>query len=479
MKHELEELDATACAALIRRGEISPLEMVDAAIARIEERNPALNAIVTPMFEIARERARGPLPDGPFRGVPYLLKDLMGTWAGVRETSGSALLRDFVAPFDSELVTRLKAAGFIVLGKTNTPEFGIVPTTESACFGAARNPWNRGHSTGGSSGGSACAVAARMVPAAHANDGGGSIRIPAACCGLFGLKPTRGRNPLGPIFGDVMNGLVVEHAVTRSVRDSAAILDATCGADAGAPYFAPAPARPFLQEVGAPTGRLRIGVTIDSPLGGATHADCAAAVRATARLLTDQGHHVEEIRAQLDPAALQDAFIKIYACGIAQNVAMASLAVGRQPEANDLEPLTAALAEMGRGISGADYLMAVLTLQLATRQLVAAMDGFDLWLTPTLTEPPVPLGTLDSPADDPLRGLMRASTYVPFTALCNFTGQPAMSFPLHWNEASLPIGVHFVARQGAEALLFRLAAQLEEARGPLRAPAQLSGAAAG
>ncbi len=475
MKQELEELDATACAELIRRGEVSPLEMVDAAIARIEERNPALNAVVTPMFELARARAQAPLPDGPFRGVPYLLKDLMGTFAGVRETSGSALLRDFIPPFDSELVSRLKAAGFIVLGKTNTPEFGILPTAESALLGPARNPWNRAHSTGGSSGGSAAAVAARMVPAAHANDGGGSIRIPASCCGLFGLKPTRGRNPLGPVYGDVMNGLVVEHAVTRSVRDSAAILDATCGIDLGAPYFAPPPERPYLKEVGARTGRLRIGVTIESPLGGATHPDCAKAVNDTARLLEELGHEVAEIRAALDVNSLEDAFIKIYACGIGQNVAMAAFAVGREPREGDLEPLTATLVEMSRGITGADYLMAVLTLQAASRQLVSGFDGFDAWLTPTLTEPPLPLGTLDSPPENPLHGLLRASSYVPFTALCNFTGQPAMSMPLHWNAAGLPIGVQFIARQGQEGLLFRLAAQLEAARGALRSPLKSPG----
>jgi amidase len=248
--NDLAFLDATAQAELVRNKEVRPIELVDTAIARIERLNPTLNAVVTPMYDLARTVAGGKLPAGPFTGVPFLLKDLMASYAGVKMSLGMKLLRDFVPDHDSELVVRLKRAGLIVVGKTNLPELGILPTTEPLLFGPCRNPWDTERTTGGSSGGSAAAVAAGMVPMAHANDGGGSIRIPAACCGLFGLKPTRARNPLGPDFGDIFSGLVAEHAVTRSVRDSAALLDATAGPDVGDPYWAPPPARPFIQEVG-------------------------------------------------------------------------------------------------------------------------------------------------------------------------------------------------------------------------------------
>jgi len=247
---ELAFLDGMAQAELVSRRQLKPIELVESAITRIERLNPALNAVITPMFELARTAAQGVLADGPLRGVPFLLKDLVASYAGVRMASGSSFLKEFVPKHDSELVVRLKRAGLVIVGKTNTPEFGILPTTEPRSFGATRNPWELGRIAGGSSGGSAAAVAAGMVPMAHANDGGGSIRIPASCCGVFGMKPTRGRNPLGPDYGDIMNGLVAEHAVTRSVRDSAALLDATAGADVGDPYYAPRPARPFLQEVG-------------------------------------------------------------------------------------------------------------------------------------------------------------------------------------------------------------------------------------
>lgn len=271
---ELAFLDATAQAELVRRKEVTPLELVDAAIERVERVNPSLNAVVTPMYDLARESAAGGLPDGPFTGVPFLLKDLFASYAGVRMTFGSEFLRDFVPDHDSELVARLKRAGLVTIGKTNTPEFGILPTAEPTLFGPCRNPWDTGRSTGGSSGGSAAAVAAGMAPMAHANDAGGSIRIPASCCGVFGLKPTRARNPLGPDIGDVFGGIVVEHAVTRSVRDSAALLDATSGPDTGDPYWAPPPQRPFIQEVGAGPGRLKIAVVTESPMGGPVHEDC-------------------------------------------------------------------------------------------------------------------------------------------------------------------------------------------------------------
>ncbi len=460
---DFTSLDATAQAGLVRRREVKPLELVEAAIRRIEQLNPRLNAVVTPLFEQARAAAADP-PDGPFRGVPFLMKDLQATCAEVRHTAGSRLLADFVAPMDTELVTRFRAAGLIIVGTTNTPEFGILPTTEPALLGAARNPWDETRSTGGSSGGSAAAVAARLVPLAHANDGGGSIRIPASCCGLFGLKPTRGRNPLGPFVGDIMSGLVVEHAVTRSVRDSATLLDATAGADLGAPYWAPAAARAFREEVGAPPGRLRIAVTTTAPTGVAIHPDCVAAVRDAATLCRDLGHEVEEAALPVSGEMMTECFITIWTTGVAWTVDSMARLTGRTASRDTVEPLTWALMEAGRQRSGADYLAAVQGLQMITRAIATFMREWDVLLTPVLAEPPPPLGTFDATPDNPLAGFMRAAEYVPFTPLANATGQPAMSVPLSWTAAGLPVGAHFVGRFGDEATLFRLAAQLEAAR---------------
>ena len=461
---EFRDLDLTAQAELVRRGEVRARELVEAAIARIERVNPDLNAVVTPLFERARDAASGDLPDGPLRGVPYLVKDLMGTLAGVRQTSGSRYLRDFVPRQSSELMQRLQRAGLIIVGKTNTPEFGILPTTEPDLFGAARNPWNPAHSTGGSSGGSAAAVASGMVAAAHANDGGGSIRIPASCCGLFGLKPTRARNPLGPDVGDVMSGLVAEHAVTRSVRDSAALLDATSGPDLGDPYVAPPPARPFLDEVGADPGRLRIACITRSPLGEAVESDCVAAVQSAASLCSELGHEIVETAIEIEAAELQGSFLALFGAGTTMQIDALSMELGRPPADDELEPGTRALYEFGKSITASQYLLAVAHLQRVSRELAHTFADFDAVLTPTLCEPPLPLGTLASPPEDPLAGLMRASTWIPFTALCNFTGQPAMSIPLFWSESGLPIGTQFIGRFGDESLLFRLAAQLEAAR---------------
>ena len=460
----LAALDATAQAELVRRREATALELVEAAIARAEQVNPALNAVVAPMYEQARAAAAGELPDTPLAGVPFLLKDLQAAHAGVPLTAGSRFLRDFAPDHDSALVTRLKRAGLIILGKTNTPEFGILPTTEPRLFGPTRNPWDVGRSAGGSSGGSAAAVAARLVPMAHANDGGGSIRIPASCCGLFGLKPTRGRNPLGPHFGDVFSGLVAEHAVTISVRDSAALLDATSGPDAGDPYWAPPPARPFRQEVGADPGRLRIAFTAEAANGVPVQADCAAAARGAAALCAELGHTVEEAAPALDGERLSRAFITIYAAGNAWLLDSLALAVGRAPGPEDVEPLTWALAEMGRRQPAPAYLLAVQTVQIIARQVARFLQSYDLWLTPTLAELPPPLGNFDSPPEEPLRGLRRAGQFTPFTPLANATGQPAMSVPLHWSTEGLPVGAHFIGRFGDEATLLRLAAQLEAAR---------------
>jgi amidase len=461
---EFESLDATALAALVRKREVKPIELIDAAIEGIEALNPTLNAVVTPMYEQARILAAGKIPDGPFTGVPFLLKDLGATYAGVRMTMGSAAMQNFVPDHDSELVARLKRAGLIILGKTNTPEFGILPTTEPRLFGPCRNPWNTNRTTGGSSGGSSAAVAARWVPMAHANDGGGSIRIPASCCGIFGLKPTRARNPLGPDLGDIFSGLVIDHAVTRSVRDSAALLDATSGPDVGDPYWAPPPARPFLQEVGAIPGKLRIAFTTAASSDIKVHPDCVSALHDAASLCAELGHEVEEARPSLNMELVMGNFMVLWSAGTAWSIDGLRITTGKVITPDQVEPLTWALYEMGCTQSASAYLLSLSYLQKVAREIAHFFLKYNVWLTPTLSEPPLLLGSFDSPPEDPLRGLQRAQQFVPFTPICNATGQPAMSVPLYWNKEGLPVGIHFIGRFGDEATLFRLAAQLESAR---------------
>ena len=362
------------------------------------------------------------------------------------------------------LTQRYIDAGFVICGKTNTPELGILPTTEPHRFGPSRNPWNTDHSTGGSSGGSAAAVASGMVPAAHANDGGGSIRIPASCCALVGLKPTRGRNSLAPNYGDLMGGLVAEHVVTRSVRDSAAILDVTAGPVPGDPYWAPPLRGPsFAAAAAVPPSRLRVAVMAASPTGSEVHADCVAAVRATASLCESLGHQVDEAALSVDGDAFLTHFINQWACANAWAVADWETRLGQEAGEGDLEPLSWALVELGRSINGAQYLTSVKELQRVSRGIAEYFEGIDVLLTPTLGEPPAPLGTFDSPPGEPLAGLFRAAAYVPFTPPFNVTGQPGISLPLHWNEAGLPIGVQFVGRFGDEETLLSLASQLEQA----------------
>lgn len=464
LAEELGFMDACAQAELVRKREVQPLELVNGAIERIERLNPSLNAVVTPMFDLARRAAQEKLPDGPFQGVPFLLKDLMAAYAGVPMSLGSALLKNFIPDQDSELVTRLKRAGLIIVGKTNTPEFGILPTTEPRLFGPCHNPWDTTRTTGGSSGGSSSAVASGLVPMAHANDGGGSIRIPASCCGLFGLKPTRARNPLGPNFGDVMSGIVCEHGVTRSVRDSASLLDATSGPDLGDPYWAPPPARPFRQEVGVDPGKLRIAYSTIALDGTEVHPDCREAVRNTARLLEEVGHRVTEASPRVDGEQMNRAFLTLWSAGCASTLEGIEFILGRAMKPEDMESLTWTLYEIGRTQTGAKYLLALQTVQRMARDVARFFLDYDIWLTPTLALPPLPLGRFEPGPDDPLKGLRQASAFAPFTPICNLTGQPAMSVPLFWNGEGLPIGSHFIGRFGDEALLFRLAAQLESAR---------------
>lgn len=458
-------LDATAQADLVRRKEVKPLELVDAAIARVERLNPRLNAVIAQWFDEARELARGPLPEGPFTGVPFLLKDLIAAYEGKKLTSGSRFFADMVAPHDSELTQRYKRAGLVILGKTNLPEFGIICTTEPQLFGPARNPWNPSYTTGGSSGGSAAAVASGMVAMAHGGDGGGSIRIPASCCGVFGLKPSRGRLPMGPDIGDIMHGLVTEHALTRSVRDSAALLDATDGPDVGAPYAAPPKARPYTQEVATAPGKLRIAFTTRTNTGVPVHPECLKAVDDTVKLLTELGHTVVEGSLEVpDEELLGQTFMTIWSSGVVGALEKLSPLLGRKPTPELFEPLTWALYDVGRQNTAAAYLIAHDAMQHFARTFAWKFVDVDAWLLPTLAEPPVPLGTFDAPPDEPMMPMIRAMAFTPFCAIANITGNPAMSVPLHWSADGLPVGVQFIGRFGDEATLFRLAGQLEGAR---------------
>ncbi|MFW6125772.1 MAG: amidase [Chloroflexota bacterium] len=461
---ELKWMDATAQADLVRRKQVKPVELVEAAIERIERVNPTLNAVITTIYEQARIFAEGHLPQGPFTGVPFLLKDLIATYAGVRMTHGSVWLKDHVPHRDSEFVIRIKRAGLIVLGKTNAPEFGTLPTTEPRLFGPTCNPWNGRVTAGGSSGGSAAAVAASTVPMAHGNDGGGSIRIPASCCGVFGLKPSRGRTSLAPEYGDFASGLVEELGLTRTVRDSAALLDAVAGPAPGDPYRAPAPTRPFLSEVGADPGHLRIAFTTQTVTGVTVHPDCVAAVHDAAALCTDLGHDVVEANMSLPGDELVQAFITVWSSMVAWSIDRMARITGRTPTQEHFEPLTWALYETGHQRSASQYLLAVTTLPLMSREIGRFRTHYDVILTPTIAEPPPPLGTFYSPPDNPLQGLLRAAQFLPYTPLCNFTGLPGMSVPLFWSDEAIPIGTHFVGRFADEATLFRLAAQLEQAR---------------
>ena len=461
---ELAFLDATTQAEMVRKREVKAIELVEAAIERIERLNPVLNAVVTPMYEQARAAATAELLEGPFTGVPFLLKDFAAEYAGVRFTEGSAYLSDFVPDRDTELVARLKRAGLIVIGKTNTPEFGQLPTTEPRLFGPTHNPWDTTLTPGGSSGGSAVAVAAGMVSMAHGNDGGGSIRIPASCCGLFGLKPTRARNPWGPLYGDTLSGLVSEHALTRSIRDSAALLDATCGPDPGDPYWAPPPKRPFLEEVGTDPGRLRIAFTTSAATGVPVHEDCVQAVKEAVALCADLGHEVSEDAPAVDSAEVGRNFGIQFNSGTAWILDHWERRTRREMTPDQFEPNTWALYEIGRQYTASQYLTAIEYLQSVSRDMARFLINYDLWLTPTLAELPVPLGTFDSPPNDPLWASRRTANFMPFTIICNISGQPAMSVPLFWNADGIPVGTQFIGRFGDEATLFRLAAQLEAAR---------------
>ena len=482
---EYDRYDALGLAECVRRGDVTAGELCEEAIRRIEKVNPQLNAVITPMFEIARETVRQPPTEGPFSGVPFLLKDLLLAYRGVPMASGCRVYRDYKPDYDSTMVVRYKQAGLTILGKTNTPEFGLMGITEPQAFGPCRNPWNTNHTPGGSSGGSAAAVAAGMLPMAAGGDGGGSIRIPAAYCGLFGLKPSRGRNPSGPHHGRVWQGAVQEHVITRSVRDSAAALDATQGADTGAPYEIRRPARPYLEEVGQDPGKLRIGFTTTAPIGTPVHPDCAQAVTETARLLEELGHRVEEAETGVDGLALAKSYLALYFGEMAADLEEMRTYLGRKVTPRDVEPLTYLLALLGQSYSSGYFVRAMRCWDTAARQMGKFFETYDLFLTPTTALPPAKIGALQPAGVEKamiavvnklgLAGLLKASGIVdqlarkslervPFTQVANLTGLPAMSVPLFWTGDNLPCGSQFIAPFGQEARLFRLAAQLEQAR---------------
>ncbi len=464
---EVEGLDATALAALVARGELSATELVDDAIARCERVNPALNAVIHPMYERARRAAERyrPGPDAPiFGAVPFLMKDFVAEVAGEPFSEGSSFLEGYVPGENSELVDRFEAAGLITIGKTNLPEFAIGTTTEPRRFGPTHNPWDLERTPGGSSGGAAAAVAAGVVPMAHANDVGGSIRIPASCCGLVGLKPTRGRGTVGPLYGDIIAGFFVEHALTRSVRDCAALLDIVGAPGVGDPYVAPPPREPYAEAIAREPERLRIGFSTQTPLvGDPLDPECERAVRETAELLESLGHEVHETAPRFDAMELWQKYTTVLAAGIGWAVADWARRLDREPSAERLEPFVLAFAERGAGIAAPDYLLALQDVQAQVRAMSAFYEAHDLWLTSTLGQPPVPLGTLVY-RDDPFELRRRTARFSPYTYLANASGQPAISLPLHWSGDGLPVGLHFTGRFGDEATLLRLAAQLETAR---------------
>ncbi len=488
---EYATYDALGLADLVARGQVHPRELVAEAIERIERDNPRLNAVIHRLYDAARRSAEQPAgsgvaaADAPFRGVPFLAKDLVSTWKGEPQARGTRLLAGWVAPHDSELATRYRKAGLIVVGKTNTPELGLLPVTEPLAYGPTRNPWNLARTSGGSSGGAAAAVAAGFVPVAGGGDGGGSIRIPASCCGLFGLKPTRGRTPLGPDVGEAWQGCAIEHVLTRTVRDSAAMLDAIHGDDPGAPYLAPPRARPFLAEVSAAPGRLRIAYTTRALIKADVHPECVRAVEDAAALLRELGHQVVEEHPVFDAEAFAIDFVLMLVGETAADVAEAEALIGRPARIGELEKETMALARLGAAVPARDFALASRRLRRTSRQLAGFFARHDLLLTPTLAQPPVAIGALASKGAEaallevaqrlPIGALLyklgalhriaaNAWGFAPFTAPFNATGQPACSLPLHWTADGLPVGVQLVGQFGDEATLLRVAGQVERAQ---------------
>ncbi len=456
--------DALSLAELVRTRHVTPEELLNTALARAAQVNPKINAIVLDHENVARNQLKDGLPQGPLTGVPYMLKDLGAQLKGTVTTGSLSLYREAVAQADTTFVERCKKAGLVIFGKTHSPELGLSPSSESRMFGATRNPWNLEHIAGGSSGGAAAAVAAGIIPTAHATDGGGSIRIPAACCGLFGLKPTRARTPIGPKRGEGWGGASIAHVVSRSVRDSAAFLDATAGAAPGDPYTAPHQARPFLDEVKAAPGRLRIAVSTTPPIPAAVHPDAIAAVKDAAKLCESLGHIVEEATPAINGMEIMAAQGVVISANVAFTVDEAAEALGRKARPEDVERATWFRVENARKTDSSAYARAMNTLHYLGRTVAAFMEDHDIILQPTAAQPPLKLGILNMERTDLGEMFREMISFIPYTGIYNLTGQPSANIPLHWNAAGLPIGTMFTARFGDEATLFRLAAQLEQAR---------------
>lgn len=456
-----ENYDALGLAALVRSRAVTAAEVLETTLDRAEKLNLALNAIVTPLYDQARAAVEAGLPEGPFTGVPYVFKELVVSVVGTPTTAASRLYARNMPTSDSEIVSRCRQAGMVVVGKTNSSEFGLSASTEPQLFGVTKNPWDLSLSPGGSSGGSAAAVAAGILPMGHATDGGGSIRIPAACCGLFGLKPTRGRITAGPESGEGLAGLASQHAVTWSVRDSAALLDVTAGGMPGDPYYAPRPTRSYLEDAQRDPGQLRIAFSTAAPNSVTIDPECAEATRAAARLCESLGHEVAEASPVFDVEAVEKGFLAVFAANCMANIARGT--GGGMPAEGLIEPLTRAVAERGRAMAAPDYIRQLQTLHREARRISGFFDQYDIWLTPTLAAPPVPTGYFDTGSDDVDGWLKKLLAFTPFAFLFNVTGQPAMSVPLGQMREGLPIGCHFATRYGEESLLFRLAGQLERA----------------
>jgi len=462
---DYSRFDAVGLAELVRRKEVTPEELMEATLAAIARTNPRLNAVIDIREAEARDMLKRGLPEGPFRGVPFLIKDLVLHVAGVPTDLGSRLGQNLVFPHDSALAARFKRAGLVILGRTNTPEFGNNATTEPVLHGPTRNPWDLERSPGGSSGGAAAAVAAGIVPVAHGNDGGGSLRIPASLCGIFGMKPTRGRISMGPDMGEALNGMGVEGVVSRTVRDSAAMMDAMHGPEVGDPYYAPPPERPYLDELRRKPGRLRIALSRTAVSGVPVSPDCVAAVEDAARLCGELGHEVVEASPTYDARMLNSAMTTVWAAALAHWAYGLEGMLGRTPGPETLEATTWEVARFGAGLKVSDLQVALATLNQVSRLVGALFVEHDVLLTPTVAVPPYKLGVLDATVPRaPEDWYAHMFSLCPFTALFNVTGQPAMSVPLYWNADGLPIGVQFAGRFADEATLFRLAGQLEEAR---------------
>jgi len=460
---EYTRYDALGLAGLVAKGDVSAQELLEAAIQRAEAVNPKINAVVLRHYDLARQAIKQGLPDGLFKGVPFLLKDLGISLKGTVTTNGSVFYKDHTATFNSTLVERYQKAGLVIFGKTHSPEFGGSPSSESVLFGPTRNPWNLEHSAGGSSGGTAAAIASGIVPAGHASDGGGSIRIPASCCGLFGMKTSRGRVPLGPPDFESRNGLAVAHAISRTVRDSAALLDVSKGADFGDPVLVPKLTGSYLKEVGAPVGRLRIALMREPIIPFPVDPECLKAVNNAAELCKSLGHTVEEAKPLLDVQGLYMGFGVSSDVVTAMKVAAREKELGRPVEEGELEPITWQRLQRGRKVTALDYAKARQAFHLAARAVAEFQRRYPVILSPTMASPPARIGVL-ALTNDIGAFNQEATGASAFTMLYNGTGQPAMSVPLHWSAQGLPVGVMFAGRFGDEATLYRLAAQLEAAR---------------